>query len=99
MLTNNIIGTGFARLAAQHNYTIIPVSCVGPEDILNILFDIPIRFIMRREFYLPIPFPASFAAPFQRFYFKFGTVRTFISIYIAFNWSLLANQRAARVTT
>ena len=32
---------GFAELAIENNYTIIPISCIGMEDMVKTVFDIP----------------------------------------------------------
>ena len=67
---------GFARLAIEHSVTIVPVSNVGTEDMVDIFFDLPLG-------YLPIPFlygsdrtfpllAPSGISDIQRIYFLFG---------------------------
>jgi len=66
---------GFARLAIRNKVTIIPVSCLGSEDTLNIIGDVDFTFIarafgdMRAEFSWPIVAPLILP---QKVYFHFG---------------------------
>ncbi|TPX69087.1 hypothetical protein SpCBS45565_g02749 [Spizellomyces sp. 'palustris'] len=67
---------GFARLAVQHQYTIVPISGIGCEDMLHILTDvaIPDGFMSkvirdeRKGMNLPICLPVSY----EMQYFRFG---------------------------
>lgn len=59
---------GFAKLAIEHGYTIIPVASYGSKDMLDILFDVPLASVLGREMYLPVPN----ASQIQRMYFGFG---------------------------
>jgi 1-acyl-sn-glycerol-3-phosphate acyltransferase len=74
--------TGFARLAIEHGYTIVPFSAVGAEECYDILLDAgdlrrlvpPLRWIPRSEEAPPLvrglgltPLPRP-----QRFYFRFA---------------------------
>mmetsp|Transcript_17552 Transcript_17552/g.49377 ORF Transcript_17552/g.49377 Transcript_17552/m.49377 type:complete len:410 (+) Transcript_17552:67-1296(+) len=61
--------TGFARLAIQHGYTIIPTASVGTEDMLDILADLPVGFV-RKDLTIPVFCPNPKLL--QRVYFSFG---------------------------
>jgi 1-acyl-sn-glycerol-3-phosphate acyltransferase len=78
---------GFARLAIEHGYPIVPFSAVGAEECYEILFDgddllrIPLlgalveRWNPRRDVIPPLVRgigPTALPRP-QRFYFRFGT--------------------------
>jgi len=75
--------TGFARLAIEHGYPIVPVSAVGAEECYDILVDAgdlrrlipPLRWIPRSDEAPPLVRglgPTLLPRP-QRFYFHFGT--------------------------
>lgn len=57
--------SGFARLAIQHGYTIVPVSSIGADEQFLILFEFPISWVFKlfgdsrakKTQYLPIIFP------------------------------------------
>jgi len=57
---------GFARMAIKHGCVIVPTSTVGPSDMMDILFSVPIPFTTYK---LPIVRPKAL----QRCYIKFGT--------------------------
>lgn len=61
---------GFARFAIQYGYDIIPISCVGPEDMIDVMWDINLN-LLRPGQYLPIPFPIL-PHKLQRIYFYVG---------------------------
>lgn len=69
---------GFARLAMEHGYTIVPVAAVGLEDQFDVLADIPIGGVLaymgakgsRAELTLPVMAPNSGNLG-QRLYFRF----------------------------
>eukprot|EP00808_Paulinella_micropora_P015365 g14166.t1 len=71
--------TGFARLAAQHDYEIVTVASVGTEEMFKIWFDLNVsRFLAfispgdkRSEQGFSVPVPKPYLRP-QRVYFKFG---------------------------
>jgi len=60
---------GFARLAVQHKYTIVPCCAVGTEDFLDIAHDIPVHFIRKGQT-LPVIVPNT--RDLQKVYFWFG---------------------------
>eukprot|EP00004_Rigifila_ramosa_P018092 TRINITY_DN4464_c0_g1_i1.p1 TRINITY_DN4464_c0_g1~~TRINITY_DN4464_c0_g1_i1.p1 ORF type:complete len:262 (-),score=74.57 TRINITY_DN4464_c0_g1_i1:31-816(-) len=68
---------GFARMAISNQCTIIPTVCVGVEDMMAIVADLPISWIFgRKNLTLPIVMPPS-PEKLQRIYFHFGKpVRT-----------------------
>ena len=59
---------GFAKMAIKHGYPILPVAVVGPEDMFDILIDMPLF-----GFGITFPIPKPFS-PFrlQKIYFWFG---------------------------
>ena len=59
---------GFARMAIKNRYPIMPCACVGPEDMLDILFDLPMNFLQTSISTLPVAAPNSL----QKLYFWFG---------------------------
>jgi len=67
---------GFARLAIQHGYSIVPFASVGMEEIFIPWIDIPVGMVMklfgdsRTDFMVSIPKPWKIIP--QRLYFKFG---------------------------
>ncbi|KAJ3336729.1 hypothetical protein HDU91_001691 [Kappamyces sp. JEL0680] len=69
---------GFATMALEHGYTLVPVSMVGMEDMLNIVFEIPAQKMMammgdarskNTGFKIPIFLPNG---TYQRQYISFG---------------------------
>jgi 1-acyl-sn-glycerol-3-phosphate acyltransferase len=62
---------GFARLAIRHGYPLVPCAAVGTEDMLDIVYDIPLDFY-RKDQKLPIIAPVL-PHRLQRVYFWFGT--------------------------
>jgi 1-acyl-sn-glycerol-3-phosphate acyltransferase len=68
---------GFAKLALENGYTIVPVTSMGSEDMFFTLFDLPVRLVMRlfndkrsqKNIVLPILVPSL---NFQKQYFRFG---------------------------
>ena len=58
---------GFARMAIKHGYPIVPCAAVGTEDMLDIVADIPVKFI-RKDLTCPVVVPNGM----QRVYFFFG---------------------------
>ncbi|KAI8897319.1 hypothetical protein BC833DRAFT_565919 [Globomyces pollinis-pini] len=69
---------GFARMALQNGYTLFPVSLIGMDDMLSIVFELPGKLLMkimgdkrsnRQEFYLPFFLPNF---KFQKQYIRFG---------------------------
>lgn len=74
--THNTERAGFALLAAEHGYTIVPVSSVGMEDVFSIWFDLPVSWFFDlvgpkpRDVTAPVLAPWHFRP--QRNYFKFG---------------------------
>ncbi|KAJ3059042.1 hypothetical protein HK102_010184 [Quaeritorhiza haematococci] len=66
---------GFAKLAAAHGYTIIPVTSVGMGDMLRTFFEIPIPdvfFSLMGDKRRGQIIPASLPVAYQRQYFKFS---------------------------
>ena len=70
---------GFARLAVQHGYTIVPVASVGVEDNVRVVLDLDISWFMRlvgdkrRDVSLPLVCPRlPLSTSLQRLYFYFG---------------------------
>jgi len=61
---------GFAKLAIQHRYTIVPCCTVGTEDMLSILQDIPLGWF-RKDMSLPIIKPPP-PNKLQKVYIWFG---------------------------
>eukprot|EP01104_Vermistella_antarctica_P021144 TRINITY_DN936_c0_g1_i1.p1 TRINITY_DN936_c0_g1~~TRINITY_DN936_c0_g1_i1.p1 ORF type:complete len:424 (+),score=73.27 TRINITY_DN936_c0_g1_i1:157-1428(+) len=61
---------GFARLAIQHGYTLVPCCCVGSEDMLEIVKDIPLEFA-RKGLSMPLVKPIA-PSKLQKLYFWFG---------------------------
>jgi 1-acyl-sn-glycerol-3-phosphate acyltransferase len=61
---------GFAKLAVQHGYTIIPCCSVGTEDMLDVLVDIPADWF-RADLSIPLIQPVS-PSKIQKVYFWFG---------------------------
>lgn len=61
---------GFARMAIKNRYPILPCACVGTEDMLDILFDLPLSFLkgISPVSALPVAAPNSL----QKIYFWFG---------------------------
>lgn len=61
---------GFARMAIKNRYPILPCACVGTEDMLDILFDLPLNFLkgVSPISALPVAAPNSL----QKIYFWFG---------------------------
>ena len=60
---------GFARMAIKYGYQIIPCAAVGTEDMLEIMYDIPIDFI-RKD--LSMPVVSLNPKNLQKIYFWFG---------------------------
>jgi 1-acyl-sn-glycerol-3-phosphate acyltransferase len=57
---------GFARLAIQHGYPVVPVASVGVEHMIDILFDLPFLGIK-------LPFPKPFSPlRLQKIYYWIG---------------------------
>lgn len=46
---------GFARMALRHGYTIIPVACVGTEDVFKVVADFPLSKFLRLGGMIPAP--------------------------------------------
>ncbi len=67
---------GFAQMAIQYGYTIVPVSIVGPEDMFSIWFDFPLDRIAQCFGCKPLGHNLPIVKPWkikrQRVYFKFG---------------------------
>jgi len=66
--------TGFAKLAIEHNYTIVPVCAVGTNEMLDIITDVPVGWLFggsRGELSIPLVKPPSLSK-IQRVYFGFG---------------------------
>lgn len=65
---------GFARLAIEHGYTIIPVASIGIEDNIQIVYDIPLTPIMRcmKDKRTDMTFPLILPKAIGRLYFSFG---------------------------
>lgn len=69
---------GFAKLAIQHGVSVVPVSSVGTEEMMDIIADVPLDWMLKAVGYekshgarmLTVPIP-SLPKP-QRVYFKFG---------------------------
>jgi 1-acyl-sn-glycerol-3-phosphate acyltransferase len=63
--------SGFVRLAIEYGYPILPCASVGVEEMLDVLFDVPLGYF-RKGVSLPVILP--FISPFrlQRLYFWFG---------------------------
>lgn len=70
---------GFARIAMEHGYTIVPVAAAGLEDQLDVLADIPVGKMLagmgaakgsRAELSVPIVLPNARELG-QRLYFRF----------------------------
>ncbi|CAE7233623.1 unnamed protein product [Symbiodinium pilosum] len=61
---------GFARMAIKNRYPIMPCACVGNEDMLDIIFDLPLSFLKGSVpvSSLPVAAPNSL----QKIYFWFG---------------------------
>jgi len=60
-------GKGFAKLAIEYGYTIVPFASYGTEDMVDVMFDIPLTGILGREMFLPIvlpPTPGKLQVPF-----------------------------------
>ncbi|KAJ3305841.1 hypothetical protein HDV03_000950 [Kappamyces sp. JEL0829] len=68
---------GFAKMAVEHGYTIIPVSCRGMEDMWTVLFDFPATLLYglfgdsKRGVGRAIPVSVP-NGQFQKQYFVFG---------------------------
>jgi 1-acyl-sn-glycerol-3-phosphate acyltransferase len=68
---------GFATLALENGYTIVPETSMGTEDMFFSLVDLPVRQVMKlfgdkrseREYVLPVLVPSF---KFQKQYFRFG---------------------------
>jgi len=59
---------GFARMAIKGGYPVQPCACVGTEDMLDIIADLPISFLKVGTPTLPVAVPNSL----QKMYFWFG---------------------------
>jgi len=59
---------GFARMAIKHGYPIMPCACVGTEDMLDIVMDLPVSFLAGAPPSIPVVAPNSL----QKMYFWFG---------------------------
>jgi 1-acyl-sn-glycerol-3-phosphate acyltransferase len=66
--------TGFARLAIEHGYAIVPVAAVGTEENVGIIYDLPsINLLLigdkrKHDLTIPLIYPKAM----ERFYFHFG---------------------------
>eukprot|EP00929_Paragymnodinium_shiwhaense_P052073 TRINITY_DN26113_c0_g3_i1.p1 TRINITY_DN26113_c0_g3~~TRINITY_DN26113_c0_g3_i1.p1 ORF type:complete len:393 (-),score=68.57 TRINITY_DN26113_c0_g3_i1:260-1438(-) len=61
---------GFARMAIKNKYPILPCACVGTEDMLDIMADLPLSFLGKSA---PIPsVPLLKPNSLQKVYFWFG---------------------------
>jgi len=61
---------GFARMAIKNRYPILPCACVGTEDMLDIMFDLPMGFLSKP---LGVPsIPMVKPNSIQKIYFWFG---------------------------
>ena len=61
---------GFARMAIKNRYPILPCACVGNEDMLDILFDLPVNFLAGATSITSLPVAAPNSL--QKIYFWFG---------------------------
>ena len=57
---------GFVKMAIKYGYPITPVSCVGVEDMLKIMYDMPVGSTT-----IPITYPIN-PMKLQKLYFYFG---------------------------
>ena len=37
---------GFVRMAVRHGYTIVPIATVGTEDVVQPVYDVPLRDVL-----------------------------------------------------
>ena len=61
---------GFARMAIKNRYPIMPCACVGNEDMLDIIFDLPMNFLKGSVSITSLPVAAPNSL--QKIYFWFG---------------------------
>lgn len=65
---------GFAKMAIDHGYTIVPVASVGTNEMLDVVYDIPMGWLFRGkrgDISAPVLKPPGLRK-LQRVYFSFG---------------------------
>jgi 1-acyl-sn-glycerol-3-phosphate acyltransferase len=62
---------GFARMAIQEECTIVPVTVLGMEDMITVLYDIPANKLLKRDLSVPAMKPPG-PRQYQRLYYYFG---------------------------
>jgi hypothetical protein len=62
---------GFVRYAIKNRYDIIPMACVGAEELIDVAFDVDASFI-RKDLQIPIPSFPPRLSKMQKMYFWIG---------------------------